>query len=580
MATAQGSNLDGSLSYASWSVDGVLGGNSSVGTIVGSGASVTYAPPASEATQTVHSVTVKATDGTSTGTGTISVTVNPAGVAPSAKAVAPNIPVDLGTSQKLVLQITGNPTAVTCSSTLFGQLVVAADFSTVTYAPPATVTPPASASDSISCPASNGNGQGTVTPTTVNLALVTTLNSPVAVTPAGTLYLPSTPSLDLNILLTGSGFQTNCTLAMGPNVNLLNPSISSWSQIVVNIAVDSSHDDPGFKSVSMACPYGGGETSNTAIFGFLGIMNQEVLNSTDFSLLDQQTGLVRKYLITNGSADGTINVLNGIGSIAEDDTNANDTGYLVAAESNGSILAYVPATGARAPIASVLPNGPVSSVAAKGHYVVFAEDTLNMVGLFDLTQVNPTATYQAVAANPWNAAMTTLGAQLTAVIFSSQGDILTTLSVPSLSTTGTVNLTNLTPAGSVPAGFGGTQLVTFDSGPGVGTAWVLSTYDNVVDLVSLTSSPLRVTKEVTLTGVTPGTAFRIAGNLADGSVVVAIADPTDAITKLVKVSPSGTVTPLASTNAFSFLATGLGVSTDGTKIYGANRSQSEIVANQ
>jgi hypothetical protein len=430
------------------------------------------------------------------------------------------------------------------------------------YEPPVTVATQTAFAITVTATDAPATGTGNPVSVTVNPAVVA--NNPV-ITSVGltTAYVPSTAIIG-NIPVNGTGFQSGCVPSMSPNVNFLTYTFVNSTQFLVTFAFDSSHWDPGFVGISTTC---NGVTSNTIYFAFLGIMNQMVENSTDFGVLDQQAGLVRKYKIADGSADGTITVGGDVNSIALDDV----PGDLVAA-SNIGVGVYSFASGSV--MGGVTPNGPVAAVAAKGGYVCFSEYTLNDVASFNLTSF--TVTRVAITGTPWNVAMTTVGGNLTAVVLTIQTDVLWTIAVPSLSATGSVALPNLTPEGSLPAEFGGWQLATFNSGPEIGTAEVLSSYDNSVTSVSL--SPVAVTKQASLTGVTPGTAFRMAGNLTDGSVGVAIADPKDALTKFVKVSPSGTVTAL--TNTVPFLATGFSLSADGTKIYVANRTQSAIIANQ
>jgi len=526
--------------------------------------------PSAVTVQTTVTITATSTE-TPTISGATTVTVSPATsqTPPTATAVAPNGPVDLGTSQKLVLQITNSPTSVSCSSLLFGQMVVAPDFSTVTYVTPASITPPASASDSLSCPASNGNGQGTVTPTTINLKLASTITSTGLTGEA--LYEPGS-AITPNIAVNGSGFQTGCVPATNPNLNIQQATSVSWNEFQITLAPAPGHFwDPGWISLSTTCPFGGGETSNTLQFGFHGIMNQLLSDGTDLYGLDEAACLVRKFKLSDGSSDGTINVGCGVKSIAYD----NVTKYLVAANSTGT-GAFIAATGAPAPVGGVAFNGPVSQIVALDHYLCFGEYTLNDVGCYDLNQASPTAIRETVLGGPWNLAMTTVGGSLTVVSWSNELNILTTLSVPALNTTGTVTLSGLTPAGSVPATQGGTQLVA-GLGPSAGMAMVLSSYDSTVSFVSLTSSPLTETKRVSLAGLS-GIPFRMAANPADGSVGVALDDAPDVLTKFVDVFPSGTVSNLK--NTFSFLATGFVFSADGTSFWGTNRTQDGNQANQ
>jgi hypothetical protein len=120
---------------------------------------------------------------------------------------------------------------------------------------------------------------------------------------------------------------------------------------------------------------------------------------------------------------------------------------------------------------------------------------------------------------------------------------------------------------------GGWQVVVFDSGPASGTIAVLSTYDKLLLLIN--EGTWAVTKSVTLSGI----PFRIATDTTHGAVIVAYANPTNVTTTYASVDALlGTVTPLTTTS--SLLSVGLGISSDGTKLYSSQRNQMDVELNQ
>jgi hypothetical protein len=102
---------------------------------------------------------------------------------------------------------------------------------------------------------------------------------------------------------------------------------------------------------------------------------------------------------------------------------------------------------------------------------------------------------------------------------------------------------------------------------------VLSTYDRLLLLVN--ESTWTVTKSVKLSG----TPFRIATDMANGTVIIAYANPASVTTTYASVDAlSGTETPLTSKS--SLLSVGLVISSDGTKLYSSQRNQMDVELNQ
>ena len=102
---------------------------------------------------------------------------------------------------------------------------------------------------------------------------------------------------------------------------------------------------------------------------------------------------------------------------------------------------------------------------------------------------------------------------------------------------------------------------------------MLSQADDVVVFVNLSSG--QEIRRVFLSGA----AIRIAADNAHGTLVVAIADPINRQTTFQIISPStGTITTLQATSPL--LATGLGVSKDGSQLFLGMRQQYALMPNK
>jgi hypothetical protein len=109
--------------------------------------------------------------------------------------------------------------------------------------------------------------------------------------------------------------------------------------------------------------------------------------------------------------------------------------------------------------------------------------------------------------------------------------------------------------------------------PGTGIVGLLSQADNVVVLINLKT--MTVTGRVTL----PGIPICLSVDTAHGAVIVASADLDAGLTRFYNVDVStGALTQLTSTS--NLLATGLGVSFDGTSLYACMRDQCQILPNE
>ena len=209
--------------------------------------------------------------------------------------------------------------------------------------------------------------------------------------------------------------------------------------------------------------------------------------------------------------------------------------------------------------------------------------------------------YAPAGVEPWSVTMITLGLgtqsqETDAFVYDREGalyDFVVTIPAGSLTPTITLKsfppsqtanpliLNGLTAADTLTGtGNGGWYLTRFETGPAAGTVALLSAYDKTIVFVN--ASTMTETKRVILSPAVygSGTPFRIAADETNGRVVVALANVGAATsTSFLAVTPAGVVTPLAAV-AQNIIAVGLGVSSDGTKIYACMRDQCAALQNQ
>jgi hypothetical protein len=228
-----------------------------------------------------------------------------------------------------------------------------------------------------------------------------------------------------------------------------------------------------------------------------------------------------------------------------------------------------------------------------------AENTAGDVACLFTKTINPTFAYAPAGTEPYSIVMMTLGSgtqsqETDAFVYDRQGTVLYcfTVALPSGSNTPTITLKNLsvnplllkdlTPADQLNGtGNGGWYLVRFASGPAAGTIALLSAYDDVVVFVNASTMteinrvPLNLPSQPA-----SGTAFRMAADETNGRAVVAIANVGAATsTTFLAVTPTGVVTPLAAV-AKEIIAVGLGISSDGSKLYACMRDECQALTNQ
>jgi hypothetical protein len=492
--------------------------------------------------------------------------------------------VELGKSQSFTLALSGQPSpTVTCSQPTQG--TVSNSGNAVTYTAPAD--PPAQNwTVNISCTAQNRAGSATAT-------AQITLNYPVPVIDSinsSSIYL-SKEMIIGGIEVRGSGFYAGGTfqvhnpdspfagsviLAQGTERNKL-----SW-----NTAFDTPHWAPMYLKITVSSPTGhGGGTSNPGWFAFLGNLNALALSQTKAFFLylgpvpGGEAGIgdrIRVYDLATGAqvADFSIDSPSFVRQIAYEEVNSLilNTGYQAMGvwREDGSI---------KNAIGNDDNARPMSISSLEGNVCATFPTTGKIGWVTGLDLFSPPPfTIMPTGHKPWNVAVSKLGDQLLCTVYDIQDLQLSVIKIPQLELHKSLILNGLTPAdqlwGQGDGPDGGWQLDVFKSGSAANTAAVLSQtvigqFDRVIVFVDIASGT--ELRRVQL----DGNPFRIAANNATGELIVAYADTSDGKTHFKKIAVStGEVTNLSMTTPEGVLATGLAVSSDGTKVYAAGYNPS------
>lgn len=551
-----------------WSVNGVAGGNTTIGLITPDGLYI--APTVSPSPSTVNVQAASLDNSNAIGTASITISSGAVG-SPQVSLSDAEISVELGSSTVLTLTTSGSGiTATGCA--VSGPGTVQLNGGQVTYTAP--LQKPSSFSATVTCHATNSVGTESAT---VLISLVYPTPSISTVTPVVVCPRGCTPTFTI----TGAGFYPGGTVQVAPLGNIPIPANSTPNHISVQLNLEpftyGSNFSPGWLDFSVVSPtdHPGGGQSNTLTSVFLSAFNTawESANFPGaFWQLDQSTGDVVGQA-ANGNGTGSIPFFAGLtiydasgapdffGTSFGAEIGTEDAGVYVLPPNGGPIL-----------LSSI--DKPLDVAATNGSACV-SQDQNGMVTGIDTTQTSLPTTSVAIGGVPWSVAMASPSSSETdCVVFDAKNSVLSVLKMPDLTPVESMTLTGLTSLSQVTTPpDGGWQLAVFNSGPAAGTAALLSQADNVVVFVNL-STGVEI-RRVTLSGF----AIRIAPDEADGSLIVATANPALRLTSFQKIDiASGTISTLQTTSPL--LATGLGVSPDGTELFVGMRSQYQVLPNQ
>jgi len=442
------------------------------------------------------------------------------------------------------------------------------------------VSPTATATYTIACTGAGGSATASAT---------VTVTAVVVITPNVTEISPNVISGDISngifpITLTGSDFLSTDVVNPAPFNNVVFWQLPSSTEIVLHVGFAANGYSPGWWTYPVCGNSNDTNCGTSPTLALLGARNyQAVAPSGELFLLDQvqsgsvtaENGYVRKYK-SDGTADpdgdffvntsSSIAIDDKTGNILIDDFDYNEKG----GTTDVAIAANLPS------------SQPVMAVAARNGYGCFTQPGNNSASCYPLTgtDIVSVVTASGLGSQPEPIAMATFGGETEAFVVSMDGTSSLyqvraadayagekkALPLPGVTSISTVQAKN-------PVA-GGMQVIVFDSGSASGTIAVLSTYDQLLLLINV--STWTVTHSVPLPCATP---FRIATDVADGNIVVACADPADVMTTYLAVSASsGAVTTRKSTSPL--LSVGLGISSDGKTIRSSQRNQMDLQQNQ
>jgi len=558
-------------SNVTWSVNGVQGGNSTIGLVSSSGLYIAPSILPSPSTVTIQATSAQSSS--ASGSSSVTLVANATG-APSVSVSPVNTTVTLGSSTTFTFSASGSGIS-TSGCTVVGPGSVVLSGNQATYTAP--LNEPSNFAATVTCAATNSVG-------TASATIVVNLQYPVpsidTVTPA---LVECARECSLTFTVQGTGFYPGGTLTVAPLGNMQVPSNASPAQFSEAITFQQfaygSDFSPGWLDFSVSSPTNapGGGQSNAVTTAFLSAFNTAFLDNSygasastpSFWQLDQTTGSgVGPFANGNGQGaipffvlqppiyDAGAAIPNLIQSLGTEAAGAEVTSFLVQ-------------TGTLVKIDQPLGIDAMNKTACVSQDMDAAVTSIDLSGTTFPTQS------VLLGQVPWNVEMTSLPSGGTSCVIFDAGNLnLSVLAMPSLAVSESVTLSGLTPiqkAGTAPVG--GWQLALFNSGPADNTAAVLSQADDVVVFVNLTTG--KEIRRVTLSG----SAIRIAADNAHGSLMVAIADTDHRQTTFESINVStGVISTLQATSPL--LVTGLGVSEDGSNLFVGMRLQYAVIPNQ
>jgi len=559
-------NVTGILdSNVTWSVDGVPGGNPTVGLITATGLYVAPAVPPAPPTVTVHAISVRS----SSAIGGAAVTISSGAIgSPTVSVSQSQVVVELGSSISFNATASGSGISAT-GCKVIGHGSVELNGNQVTYTAP--VQKPSSFTAFVTCSATNSAGTGSAT---VLVNLQYPLPSVATVTPVVVCPRECTATFTL----TGSGFYPGGIVHIAPLGDVPVPGDAAPGQMSVPLDLRpfpyGSNFSPGWLDFSVSSPtdHSGGGQSNSVSAVFLSAFNT-VFPTVSFP----SAGFFLQLDQSSGSIGGGVPFFDAtVYDVAAD----VETSGVLATEPGG---VFIVESAQPTTIVSLLSGIHMPlALAEKGGYVCSSQDQDNQLTRIDLRQTGFPFAAIPLGGTPWDVAMFSPSSSEVDCVAFNAGDLaLSVVRMADLTLVRSVTLTGLTSLSNVttPPG-GGWQLVVFDVSPfpfpvfpAAGTAAVLSQADGIVVFVNLTTG--QEIRRVTLNGL----PIRIAPDNYHGALIVAVADTFAHLTRFQKIDVvTGTVSTLQTTS--TLLVTGLGVSSDGTQLIVGMRSERQVLPNQ
>jgi hypothetical protein len=295
---------------------------------------------------------------------------------------------------------------------------------------------------------------------------------------------------------------------------------------------------------------------------------------------------VQEFLLSSGANEGTLSL---VGPVVNQNTaisvdgGSGGTGALVSDVEFEAVdsTTGTPTSGIIAP--SGTPTTVLASIAARNGYGYVTEPSAGYLGQFTISTTSGLGAVSTVGAGvgPYAIDAATVNSADAIVVYSGQDKMVRLFSNTPALESSSAALSNITPFLTVqsanaaatpePAAKGGWPLrILGGSGIAAGTVGVLSSYDNVLDFLTI-SSGNALSWPTSAYATVAGNPYLIAPDATHGAFIVALADTTNGVTTLQSISTTSpyaatTITPNPALPA-GFLASGILVSDDGSTIY-------------
>jgi hypothetical protein len=451
------------------------------------------------------------------------------------------------------------------------------------YTAPATA--PASGMDTVTATSTEDgtkSGQARITITAARVITLTPANLTVSQAEAGGGIFP--------VVVNATGIQAGDvidTTEMGTTApyTVIEADVTK-GYFIIDISVN---EIASFVQFACGSPTSANTQCNTAWVAVT-TDQQEMVENTASTLAYFNPGYtfgIQEFLLSSGANDGTLPL---VGPVVNQNTAITIDG---GTSGTGALLSdvefeAVDSTTGTSTSGIIAPSGTpttvLASIVARNGYGYVTEPGLDNLGQFTISTTSGLGAVSTVSAGdgPYAIDAATVNSADAIVVYSGQDTKVRLFgNTPPLTLESTsAALSNITPFLTVqanngkatpePAALGGWPLRIIGSGSAAGTVGILSSYDNVLDFLTINSSNV-ITWPTGGHVTVAGNPYLIAPDATHGAFIVASADTTNGLTTLESISATSpytatTITPNPALPS-GFLASGVLVSNDGNTIY-------------
>lgn len=547
--------------------------SASSGTITSAGV---YTAPATVPTSGMATITATSTeDGTKSGQASITITPAPTITSVSASCNPASLQAHTSQTSQCTATVTGTGSynsTVNWSAT-YGTITSAGVYT-------APLTAPTSGMDTVTATSTadgTKSGQASITLTAARVIALAPLYPTVSLAEAGGGLF--------GVWIGATGIQT------GDVISTIQMGVTASTTITDSMVTAGGFTDlinisevPSFVQWACGSPTSVNAQCNTAWVAIT-TDHQQMAESKDSTTAYFNPGYtfgIQEFLLSSGANEGTLSLVGP--DVTQNTAITVDSG----SSGTGAVLSDVAfqavnSTTGSATTGIIASNGTtLASIVARDGYGYLTQPNAGNVEPFTISTTSGLTVGTAVAAGngPYAIDAATVNSADAIAVYSGQDTkarlFSNTLALESTSAA----LSNITPfltvqsantaATNGPAAQGGWPLRIIGSGTAAGTVGLLSSYDHVLDFLTISSGNVLswpTSGYATLTG----NPYLIAPDATHGAFIVASADTTNGVTTLERISTTSpytatTITPSPALPA-GFLASGILVSDDGTKIY-------------